>query len=96
MLANIPNPINPDEFDFDLEPIAAPPALILTPVSIVDFVQLVTAAYKAARSVERFVSLFDPQGIDLRALEQLQKALTPFYPANDAINHPSTSELLKQ
>lgn len=39
---------------------------------------LLAAAIPAARSLDRFLQLYDPRGSDLKALEDLRRALTLF------------------
>lgn len=66
--------------DGGLEPVLEPPALVLEPVSIIEFVTLIATANRATQALERFVQLHDPKAIDVRALCDLRSALAPFYP----------------
>lgn len=75
-------PVEPDGTDsIPNEPAPpAPPTLRLDAVLAVDFAHLVSAALSAARSLDRFLQLNDPTGADVKALERLRTALTPFEP----------------
>jgi hypothetical protein len=70
-----------DEMEPKLEEVTCEPALVLEPVSIADFVNLIIAARNAARALDHFVQLHDPTGVDLHAKEKLAAALAPFFPA---------------
>lgn len=74
-------PETTDETEPIFEPVSVPPALVLEPVRIPDFVALLTCAHAAERALDRFIQLQDPTGTDLRTLERLRTALSPFFPA---------------
>lgn len=75
-------PVEPDGTDsVPNEPPPLPtPALRLDTVRVSDFANLLCAARSAAHSLERFLQLHDPSNADLKALERLHTALTPFDP----------------
>lgn len=63
-----------------------PPPLILEPVAIATFAELIAAAQVATRSLDRYVQLHLPEKKDLATLERLQRALAPFMPAQGDSN----------
>jgi hypothetical protein len=59
-------------------PPAEQPAFVMQPVRASDLAELIIAAGRAAKAIDRFVQLHDPAGKDLAALERLNRALVPF------------------
>lgn len=92
-IPNEPPPLTPPVLSTEpgLEPVNDPPALVLEPVRITDFVNVLECARAASRALDRFIQLRDPSGADLRALERLQAALEPFYPSGKPMTPPTRS-----